>query len=309
MSSQHMAACRRSLMSIVQPGLRLAAALTCAASVAACASDAPPPSSARAPDGAMTAVGVAGTLSGQWAVADVHPSGRVDLTAEDRKALMGRVISVSDTHAEDISGRVCESPSFSSSAMSMGDALGTRQAMAGMTNRATVVHVSCAGAPFGRYVFASNGVVLTSYKGTWVSLQPAASAERASAMVAPAASTAAAPPAPAPAMAPAHAPEAAVGKDAMEGAHAKPKAQGKMGMHLASYRGEGMAREGWAEVKKAFPALSSLSPVYTSVVLGGKGTFVRLYAVGPEVSEMERLCADLRKSKQYCVVMPTEKGH
>lgn len=84
---------------------------------------------------------------------------------------------------------------------------------------------------------------------------------------------------------------------------ALPQAEGaRWHVHLASYRSAGGAERGWTELRHVLPAvLGTLTPSKVSVVLKGKGTFVRLLA-GPfdDRDAAEKLCAVVSQSHLYC---------
>ncbi|HEY9164126.1 MAG TPA: tetratricopeptide repeat protein [Magnetovibrio sp.] len=74
------------------------------------------------------------------------------------------------------------------------------------------------------------------------------------------------------------------------------------GVHLASFRQQGAAEKGWAELTRKFPALSELTPNIERVDLGAtKGVFYRLKA-GPLPSNdaAKNLCRQLKAKRQYC---------
>ena len=75
-------------------------------------------------------------------------------------------------------------------------------------------------------------------------------------------------------------------------------------VRLASYRTEALAKAGWADLKKRFPAeLGRLSPRTRKVKVRDKGTFVRLYAGPlPGRSAAADLCGTLKRKKQFCTV-------
>lgn len=73
-------------------------------------------------------------------------------------------------------------------------------------------------------------------------------------------------------------------------------------VHLASFRQQGAAEKGWAELIKKFPALSELTHNVEKVDLGAtKGVFYRLKA-GPLPSNdaAKSLCRQLKAKRQYC---------
>ncbi len=77
---------------------------------------------------------------------------------------------------------------------------------------------------------------------------------------------------------------------------------GGFAVHLASYKSESAARDGWAQLRKRHGALlGALAPSVTRVELPGKGVFWRLKA-GPlsDRAAAEALCAKLEARKQYC---------
>lgn len=76
-----------------------------------------------------------------------------------------------------------------------------------------------------------------------------------------------------------------------------------LGLHLASYRSQKAAQDGWLQISKKHSAqLSSLNSTIRRVELGGgKGTFYRLLA-GPIQTrdQAASLCQQLKRSSQYC---------
>lgn len=99
------------------------------------------------------------------------------------------------------------------------------------------------------------------------------------------------------------APGAAGQQMAAKDAMAAPSGGPRPGVHLASYRSEKAARDGWATLKKNHPnQLGSLSMDIARVNMGaGKGTFYRLKA-GPLTSAKaaQDLCSQLKRRRQYC---------
>lgn len=76
-----------------------------------------------------------------------------------------------------------------------------------------------------------------------------------------------------------------------------------LGLHLASYRSQKAAQDGWAQISKKHSAqLGGLNSTIRRVELGGgKGTFYRLLA-GPVQTrdQAASLCQQLKRSSQYC---------
>lgn len=76
-----------------------------------------------------------------------------------------------------------------------------------------------------------------------------------------------------------------------------------LGLHLASYRSQKAAQDGWMQISKKHSAqLGSLNSTIRRVELGsGKGTFYRLLA-GPVQTrdQAASLCQQLKRSSQYC---------
>lgn len=76
-----------------------------------------------------------------------------------------------------------------------------------------------------------------------------------------------------------------------------------LGLHLASYRSQKAAQDGWTQISKKYSAqLNGLNSNIRRVELGGgKGTFYRLLA-GPVQTrdQAARLCQQLKRSSQYC---------
>lgn len=76
----------------------------------------------------------------------------------------------------------------------------------------------------------------------------------------------------------------------------------KPGVHLASYRSEKQAQNGWKALKKRHGSLlKGLSPEVAKVNLGKKGTFFRLKA-GPvkDKASAKSLCTNLKRRRQFC---------
>ncbi|MDA0998509.1 MAG: SPOR domain-containing protein, partial [Proteobacteria bacterium] len=100
-------------------------------------------------------------------------------------------------------------------------------------------------------------------------------------------------------------------------AGAKPVQESKAAMksgpqpaiHLASYKSEKQALNGWTQIKRAHgKILGKLEPEISKVDLGRKGIFLRL-KVGPFASgdEAKKVCSQLKKSRQFCD--PTVMGN
>lgn len=73
-------------------------------------------------------------------------------------------------------------------------------------------------------------------------------------------------------------------------------------VHLASYRSEKQAENGWKQIMRAHgQVLGSLQHEVSRVQLGSKGTYYRLKA-GPlqSVSEAKSLCSQLKRRRQFC---------
>ncbi|MDA1132936.1 MAG: SPOR domain-containing protein, partial [Proteobacteria bacterium] len=77
-------------------------------------------------------------------------------------------------------------------------------------------------------------------------------------------------------------------------------------LHLASYRRQQDAVDGWAALRAQAPgALSGMQPGTSRFTRGADGEFIRLKA-GPIASrsEADALCAQLRAAGLYCDVQP-----
>jgi hypothetical protein len=156
----------------------------------------------------------------------------------------------------------------------------------------TEVWVDCHGTPFARFIKLPSGVLLADHHGTYAALEPSTSAADGPLMARP--------------MVP-QVQESAVKPMAMAMTMHNAAAQpGDQVAHLASYRGEGMAREGWGKLSHKYPELQAFHPQYEPVTLAGKGKFVRLMAVGENAQQVAALCQELKKKGAYCRVM-TEK--
>ncbi len=73
-------------------------------------------------------------------------------------------------------------------------------------------------------------------------------------------------------------------------------------VHLASYKSEKQAMNGWTQIKRAHAkVLGNKQPEITKVDLGRKGTYFRL-KVGPFGSgdEAKKICDQLKRARQYC---------
>lgn len=79
---------------------------------------------------------------------------------------------------------------------------------------------------------------------------------------------------------------------------------GQTAVHLASYRTEVQAREGWDDLVKRFPTqLTTLAPDIRKTSVSGKGDYYRLYA-GPFAARAEAnaVCSALTLKRQFCKV-------
>ncbi|WP_192534876.1 hypothetical protein [Phaeovibrio sulfidiphilus] len=72
-------------------------------------------------------------------------------------------------------------------------------------------------------------------------------------------------------------------------------------VHLASYRSDDAARQGWKELQARYPALlGSSQSVLRAVTLTGEGRFIRLLAGPLESGVATNLCLALKSRGQYC---------
>ncbi|MAY66053.1 MAG: hypothetical protein CMM77_02865 [Rhodospirillaceae bacterium] len=102
------------------------------------------------------------------------------------------------------------------------------------------------------------------------------------------------------------APTSLVDKDKAEKVE-KPKGP-QPGVHLASYRSEKQAEDGWKLIQRRHrTVLKDMEHEVAKVDLGKKGVYYRLKA-GPvkSASEAKGICADLKKRRQFCE--PTTVG-
>ncbi len=76
---------------------------------------------------------------------------------------------------------------------------------------------------------------------------------------------------------------------------------GQIRVHVASFRDESAAAQGWLRYN-----LPGLSPDLDAVVVPGQGRFVRLYAVGPRDLVLE-LCADAQTRGAWCAAAQAKK--
>ncbi|WP_339862713.1 tetratricopeptide repeat protein [Thalassospira alkalitolerans] len=72
--------------------------------------------------------------------------------------------------------------------------------------------------------------------------------------------------------------------------------------HLASYRNQAQAERGWQVLTKRFGQLASLQHGVTRADIPGKGTYYRLMATGLSDSSAKSICAELKRSGQFCDV-------
>lgn len=88
-----------------------------------------------------------------------------------------------------------------------------------------------------------------------------------------------------------------------EDAFVAPVAATGLGVHLASYRSQAAAQDGWSSLNRKFQGeLQGLLPVIRRVNLGEpRGVFYRLYA-GPVASSSQAnsICQQLKQASQYC---------
>jgi hypothetical protein len=201
-------------------------------------------------------------------------------------ALVGRVLTISDSEAQDVDGRQCPAPTYQFATMPQSRLFAYRQPVAAADHTVSEISVSCHGTPFTRFVMLASGTFLADHHGTWVALSPAAAADHHLANE---------------------------GMMVMMESHTIPviadapmPQTGTVMAHLASYRSEGMAREGWGKLLASYPALRAFKPHYEKVTLGKKGTFIRLMAMGASAQRVNDLCHNLKSKKTYCVVMKTQ---
>lgn len=105
------------------------------------------------------------------------------------------------------------------------------------------------------------------------------------------------------------APEPAAGAKASKPQKAAGKPAG-MALHLSSNRTKESANREWTQLKTAFPEqLGNLDLKIARTDLGEKGVFFRVMAGSfTDKSSASRICAELRKKKQYCAVMEAPKA-
>jgi hypothetical protein len=221
-----------------------------------------------------------GPLGGHWMVSDVFPSGLTPLPLSRQKALEGRILTLSASEAEDVDGRHCSAPSYQFASVLQSRLFAYRQAVPAEDPMITEVSVHCHGAAFARFVMLASGTLLADHHGTWAALTPVATAD----------------------------PQMIHDDGGMIEVQVSPLADptpihSDREAHLASYRGEGMAREGWSKLTARYPALHAFSPRYETVTLGKKGTFIRLMAVGGSAQQITDLCHALHSQKAYSRVM------
>lgn len=77
---------------------------------------------------------------------------------------------------------------------------------------------------------------------------------------------------------------------------------GGKSVHLASYRNQAQAERGWQVLTKRFGQLASLQHGVTRADIPGKGTYYRLMATGLSDSSAKSICAELKRSGQFCDV-------
>lgn len=81
---------------------------------------------------------------------------------------------------------------------------------------------------------------------------------------------------------------------------------GLFGVHLASYRKAGEAREGWRKLQRENPdELGLLEPRLNMIEVPEKGMFLRLIGGGlSSRAKAEELCSNLKSKGLYCTVAP-----
>ncbi|MCF8480842.1 MAG: SPOR domain-containing protein [Rhodospirillum sp.] len=80
---------------------------------------------------------------------------------------------------------------------------------------------------------------------------------------------------------------------------------GAVGLQLAAYKSEAMARTGWGKLVQSNGAvLNGLSPAIKRVEIPGKGTFYRLFATPLTPDQAKVLCARLPDLKGHCSIAP-----
>lgn len=77
---------------------------------------------------------------------------------------------------------------------------------------------------------------------------------------------------------------------------------GGKSVHLASYRSQAQAERGWQILAQRYTQLASLQHGVTQATIPGKGTYFRLMATGLSDSSASSICAELKRSGQFCEV-------
>lgn len=254
--------------------------LLVAGTVAACASGSDP----AAPPSSMEPASSTIPLHGPWQVIDVYPGGPNALSPHERQALIGATASFTASEAKSVTGQICTAPLYRTRSMMQSEALGYWPAPTVDNPMVMTVDVICQDSPFARLVQLPSGAVLTYVHQSWASLVAPSTVPKASSPMAP--------------MMP-------MGYE-MTPMSAQPS---PVSVHLASYRSESMAREGWAVYEKNYAqALQGFHPTYSSVTVKNKGTFVRLMADGGSPAQADELCKTVHHHNGYCKVIHTRGG-
>lgn len=230
----------------------------------------------------------AASVSGTWRAADSMTAAGSTVPAEVARAFIGTAVEIGPQRVVGVRGNRCEIPVFATSLQPPGDffaGAGLDPAAFGITQpTAEVVTVTCGGAPFDRFLRIADGTLVTGFDGAYFRLEKSGST----------AFGPSAPPPPA-ARSPAHGAAA----EPVDPAHA---------LHLASYRSAGDAERGWQVLSGRFRELRGLTPVYTNILVPGRGLYNRLLVVGPPAAELRALCLRLRQAGQYCAPMDLDSA-
>jgi hypothetical protein len=190
--------------------------------------------------------------------------------------LVGRRLRLDADQATDALGLSCASPVYTAVQQGEAEFLGAPQSNPSQppARMATVIEVTCDGAPFARFATWRDGTLLTRAGGAILHIERAA------------------PSPPRPVVAAAVVPKVAVAPP--------PLPTGEILIYLASYRGPAAAERGWRELAARSALLRSLKRETKVITLPRKGRFIRLFAKASDPATSGRLCTELKRQLPDC---------
>ena len=272
------------------------------------------------------------SVAGTWRVVASHVASGGALSPEQAAAYEGRDVHLETDEVVGVLGNRCPLPRYATASLAPGDGFFdtglTPEDLGYSHDQIAVVTVTCGAEedPFDHFVRLGDDTLLTGFSGAVFALEPfevPAVPPPESIAAAPGAAT---PQAAAPAPAEAEpSPSATERQEAppVEGATASAPPQptgpqdararntpigpeesvqeraGRLsgpGAHVASYRSDADAQQGWQVLSRSFPQLASLAPVIVDADLGDRGMFRRLIGIGTDQQSVEEVCGALNRN-------------